>query len=86
MSFFGCSQANPLRLPYSDSMHRHIIRINLARLHVFQQLLHKFALKARIGEHRDQRVGSSSQNIGRQHERFHFFHLSAFSFFLCLCL
>lgn len=86
MSFFGCSQANPLRLPYSDPMHRHIIRINLTRLHVFQQLLHKFALKARIGEHRDQRVGSSSQNIGRQHERFHFFTYQLFLFFVCLCL
>lgn len=69
-----------LRLPYSHSMHRHIIRINLTRLHVFQQLLHEFALKARIGKHRDQRVGSGSQNIGRQHQRFSFPPVSFCSF------
>lgn len=51
-------------------MHGHIIRINLARLHVFQQLLHKFALKAGIAKRGDQRVGSSLQDTGRQHERF----------------
>lgn len=62
-------------------MHGHIIRINLARLHVFQYLLHKFALKARIGKHGDQRVGSSSQDTGRQHERFFFFSFLPVSLF-----